>query len=66
MAAQEILLEAFKQYGIQVLSVTGNHIKVQNNYEVEVEANGMYKLLDEGDIIAPFKDVNELCRYIVA
>jgi hypothetical protein len=64
MTALEILLEAFKFYGIEILSVNGNRVKVLNNYEIEVEANGMYKLLDDGYVVAPFDDVNELCRFI--
>jgi hypothetical protein len=65
MTALEILLEALKVYEIKIVSVSSNHIKVQGNYEVEVEANGLYKLLDDGYIIAPFDDVNELCKFIL-
>ncbi len=64
MTALEILLEALQFYEIEVMSVNGNHIKVPPAYEIEVEANGIYKLLDEGYIIAPFADINELCRFI--
>ncbi len=46
MIAQENLLEALKVYQIEILSIEGNHVKVQNNYEIEVESNGLYKLLD--------------------
>jgi len=65
MTALEILLGALQFYEIEVLSVNRNHVKVQNNYEIEVEANGMYKLLDDGYIVAPFNDVNDLCRFIL-
>ncbi len=65
MTALEILLEALKFYEIEIVSVNSNHVKVQNNFEVEVEANGMYKLLDDGYIVAPFDDVNYLCRFIL-
>ncbi len=65
MAALEILLEALKFYQIEIVSVDGNLVKVQNNYEIEVEANGLYKLSDDGYIVAPFKDINELCRFIL-
>ena len=64
-AALEILLEALKVYEIRVISVTDNHVKAQNSYEIEVEENGLYKLLDDGYILAPFDDVNELCLFIV-
>jgi hypothetical protein len=66
MIAQENLLEALKVYQIAILSVEGNHVKVQNNYEIEVESNGLYKLLDDGYIVAPFNDLNDLCRFILS
>ena len=65
MTALQILLEALQFYEIEILAVNENHVKVQNNYEVEVEANGLYKLLDDGYIVAPFDDINELCRFIL-
>jgi hypothetical protein len=65
MTALQILLEALQFYKIEILSVNENHVKVQNNYEVEVEANGLYKLTDDGYIVAPFDDINELCRFIL-
>jgi hypothetical protein len=65
MTALEMLLEALKFYEIEVVSVNNNHVKIQNNYEIEVEANGIYKLLDDGYVVAPFADVNGLCRFIL-
>jgi len=65
MTAQEDLLEALKVYQIEILTVEGNHVKVQNNFEIEVETNGLYKLLDDGYIVAPFNDLNDLCRFIL-
>lgn len=66
MEALNTLLEALTFYNIEVLSVTGRMVKVQGNYEIEVEANGLYKLLDDGYIVAPFDELNELCRFILA
>jgi hypothetical protein len=65
MEALKTLTEALKFYGIEILSVNSNHVKVQDKYEIEVEANGLYKLLDDGYIVAPFNDINELCRFIL-
>jgi hypothetical protein len=64
MSNLEILLEAFKFYEIEILFVEGNHVKLLHNYEIEVETNGMYKLLDDGYVVAPFDDINDLCRFI--
>ena len=65
MTSLEILLEALKVSEIEVIAIEGNRVKLQNNYEVEVEKNKMYKLIDDGYIVAPFGDLNELCRFVV-
>ena len=65
MSNLEILLDALNFYKIEVLAINGNHVKLQHNFEVEVEANGMYKLMDDGYIVGPFDDLNELCRFIL-
>ena len=65
MTSLEILLEALKVYEIEVITIEGNRVKLQNNYEVEVEKNKLYKLIDNGYIVAPFSDLNELCRFIL-
>ena len=59
------LLNTLKEYQLEVISVTDNHVKVAKNYEIEIEANGIYKLLDAGYIVAPFNDVTALCKFIV-
>lgn len=65
MTSLGILLEALKVYEIEVIAVEGNRVKLQNNYEVEVEKNKLYKLIDDGYIVAPFSDLNDLCRFIL-
>ena len=65
MPSLEILLEALKVYEIEVIAIEGNRVKLQNNYEVEVEKNKLYKLIDDRYIIAPFSDLNDLCRFIL-
>ena len=65
MTALEILLEALKVYEIEVVAIEGSHVKLQNKFEVEVEKNKLYKLIDDGYIVAPFSDLNDLCRFIL-
>jgi hypothetical protein len=65
MTPQEILLEALKFYEIKIVSEKDNHVKIQNKFEIEVEDNGLYKLFDDGYVVAPFEDINELCRFIL-
>ena len=66
MSPLEILLGALYFYKIKIISINDNHLKLQNNYEVEVEANGLYKLYDDGYVVAPFTEVNDLCRFILS
>ena len=65
MTAQEILVDALTFYQIEIIGVKDNHVKVQNKFEIEVETNGLYKLYDDGYVVAPFDDINELCRFIL-
>jgi len=65
MTAQEVLLDALRYYEIAVSSKNDNIIKVIKNYSIEVEQNGIFKLYDDGNVIAPFDDIDELCRFIL-
>ena len=65
MTSLEILLEALKVYEIEVIAIEGNSVKLKKNLEIEVEKNKLYKLIDDGYIVAPFSDLNDLCRFIL-
>ena len=65
MSPLEILRDALQFYEIEIVSVNGNHVKAGSSFEIEVEKNGLYKLLDDGYVVAPFDDINELCRFIL-
>lgn len=62
----KILLDTLQEYGIAVLSVAGTRVMLENSFEVEVENTGLYNLFDEGFIVAPFTDINSLCRFIIS
>ncbi len=63
--AKDILLGALAFYKIPLISDTAFIIIVPNNYTIEVEQNGLYKLKSDGYVIAPFDDINKLCRFIL-
>jgi len=63
--AEEILLDALRFYEIDVVSVNGTRVKVQNDYEIEVREIGAYKLFDDGNVVALFTDLDELCWFIL-
>jgi hypothetical protein len=65
MTAIEILKDALQYYEIPVLEMKDNLIKVIKEYSIEVENNGLYKLYADGDVVAPFDDLDELCRFIL-
>jgi hypothetical protein len=65
MDAKTILLGALQYYNIEILQEAGQHITVGRGYTIEVESNGLYKLCSDGQVVAPFDDVDELCRFIL-
>jgi hypothetical protein len=65
MTSLEILLGALQFYQLEIISVNHNRVRVPPQFEIEVEENGLYKLTDDGYIVAPFDDVNDLCRFIL-
>ena len=54
MTALEILLEALKVYEIEVIAIEGSYVKLKNNCESKVEKNKLYRLIDDGYIVAHF------------
>ena len=62
--SKEQLLQAFQEQGIVVLTDNGKFLELENDYSVEIEANGIYKLRSEGLVVAPFASVEELCQFI--
>jgi hypothetical protein len=65
MNGLEILLDCFEFYKIPVSKTDGNKVFTIKSYIIEVEKNGLYKLLQQNEVIAPFDDVNELSQFIL-
>jgi len=64
MDTKESLIQVLNRYNIQILDDRGKYIELENDYEMEIEANGIFKLRSDGLVIAPFADLDELCRFI--
>lgn len=64
MDTKESLIQALNRYHIQILNDRGKYIELENDYEIEIEANGIFKLRSEGLVVAPFADLDELCQFI--
>ncbi|MCU0374763.1 MAG: hypothetical protein MUF24_05595 [Chitinophagaceae bacterium] len=65
MDAFEILLDCFAFYKIPVSHTNGNMVYTIKSYSIEVEKNGLYKLMQNNEVIAPFDDINELSQFIL-
>jgi hypothetical protein len=65
MDNKQILLDALLYYNIEVIDSTTNKIKIGRDYCIEVEQNGLYKLSSNGQVVAPFDDLDELCRFVL-
>ena len=61
---KEWLLYALSEYQIKVLADEGGMVCLENDYAVEIEQNGVLKLRHEGLVVAPFRDLDELCSFI--
>jgi hypothetical protein len=61
----QLLLNALDYYQIDILKVDDHHVSIIKDYNIEVEQNGIYKLTENGQVIAPFADIDELCQFIL-
>jgi hypothetical protein len=61
---REWLLFALQDFGIAVLVDHGQVLEVEKEYTIEVEQNGVFKLLWKGKVVAPFQDLAEMCHFI--
>lgn len=66
MDAKEELIDCLRFFNIDMEREEGNKVYLIRGYCIEVEANGLYKLLQHGEVIAPFDDLNELCHFILS
>ena len=58
------LLVALNGCDIEVTSHQGKMIYTKGDYAIEVEGNNLYKLLQGGQVIAPFAKITALCEFI--
>jgi len=52
-------------YDIEIVETGANFIRIGRGYKIEIEANGLYKLFSNEQVIAPFDDLDELCRFVL-
>ncbi|MEM6629230.1 MAG: hypothetical protein AAF694_06135 [Bacteroidota bacterium] len=61
---QAFLLFGLQHFQLTVQKVEENKVFLLYGYEIEIEGPSLYKLTQEGLVIAPFSDVEDLCRFI--
>ena len=61
---KKILFSKLEDFDIQVNSHQGKMIYLTANYLIEIEGGNLFKLLQDGYVVAPFSDVEEMCQFI--
>ncbi len=61
---REWLLLALSDFNIAVVADHGHLLEVEKEYTIEIEQNGIFKLIWKGKVVAPFQDLAELCQFI--
>lgn len=61
---QDWLEHALEVYRLPVTQKRVGLVQLTQDYAIEVEANGVFRLSQAGQVIAPFVDLDELCQFI--
>lgn len=61
---KEFLLFALRHFDLELTSQNGNMFFLAGDYAIELEGRQLFKLLQGGQVVAPFSDVAELCNFI--
>ena len=51
----EVLILVLRGTEVQILKDNGKFVEVKNGYTIEVESKGLYKLLHNNQVVAPFR-----------
>ncbi|MEN0003545.1 MAG: hypothetical protein AAF798_05355 [Bacteroidota bacterium] len=60
----EQLLRHLAKANIEVVQVDGKYVQLPQAYQIEVENSNLFKLTEDGYVIAPFGDLDELCDFL--
>lgn len=62
--AKKKLLEALAEEGISLVVDAGKNLELAHRVTIEIEGVSLFKLLDDGYVVAPFSDPTELAGFI--
>ena len=60
----ELLFKALANRKLSIIKKEGKKITLEDHYVIEIENDQLFKLLHEGQVVAPFDDIDELCQFI--
>ncbi len=61
---KEFLLFALNHFDLSVVKSDEKMIHIEQDYAIEIEGKNLFKLLQGGQVIAPFANAEELCNFI--
>jgi len=64
MKGKEKLMEALRKYGVVIVKEDGKYVYTESDYCVEIENASLFKLSQDGYVIAPYDNLDELCEMI--
>lgn len=53
-----------EHFDLKILNQSGKLIQLESDYTIEIEGDHLFKLMQGGQVIAPFNQVEELCQFI--
>lgn len=66
MTPKEQLLNCLRYYQIPIIWEEAKSVGTIHQYSIEVEDHGVFKLMENQLVVAPFTDLEELCNFILA
>ncbi len=61
----ELLYFAINHHGFEIVSDDGKYIVLKSGFTIEIEHENLFKLSQDGAVIAPFHEVYDLCHFII-
>ena len=61
---KDFLLFALQHFGIEVDRQDRRKIYLEQGYMIEIEGKKLFKLLHRDQVVAPFANVEVLCKFI--
>lgn len=61
---KEFLLSTLRHFDITVTSHEEKMVYLDKAYTIEIEQANLFKLTQGGQVIAPFADAEELCKFV--